>query len=72
MVRKGTIAQIFSMALHHDNPEIYFIGYLDFDEIKEVNILDFLKISENFEKIPVSRIMYIKKENRILYSRQKH
>lgn len=70
MTRKGMIAEILSKALHHDRPDLYLVGYLDFDTIKETNLLEFLKISENFQVIPATRIAYIKKGTEILYSRQ--
>lgn len=72
MVRKGKIAEIFSMALYGDNPDLYSVGYLDLGEIKKVTLLEFLRLSENFEVIPASRITYIKKENTILYSKIKN
>lgn len=68
MGRKGKIADIFfSKALYSDNPNSYSIGYVDLNKIREVSLPEFLKISENFEIIPASRIRYIKKENRILF-----
>lgn len=67
MTRKGSVAEIFSKALYHDNPDLYFVGYLDFDIIKEATLTEFLKISENFETIPATRIFYIKKEDKMLY-----
>ncbi len=70
MARKGVIAEIFSKALHHDQPDLYLIGYLDFGTIKEVTLPEFLKLSENFEAIPATRISYIKKGSEALYSRQ--
>ena len=70
VTRKGQIAEIFSKALHHDRPELYLVGYLDFGEVKEVPLLEFLQLSENFEAIPATRIAYIKKESKILYSRR--
>lgn len=69
MVRKGKITEIFSKALYNDNPNLYTIGYIDLGEIKEATLPEFLKLSENFEVIPVTRISYIKKENKILYSK---
>lgn len=69
MTRKGKLAEIFSKALYNDNPNLYLIGYLDFGEIKETTLLEFLKVSENFGTIPVTRIVYIKKENRVLFSK---
>ncbi len=69
MTRKGAVAEIFSKALYHDNPDRYFIGYLDFDIIKQTTLTEFLKISENFQAIPATRIIYIKKEDKVLYSK---
>lgn len=69
MTRKGAITEIFSMALHHNNPDRYFIGYLDLGTVKTTTLKEFLKISENFEIIPATRILYIKKDDEILYSK---
>lgn len=70
MVRKGQVSEIFSKALHHDNPESYQIGYVDLGTIKETTLAEFLKISENFEVIPASRIAYIRKGNEMLYRKK--
>ncbi len=70
MVRKGKMTEIFSKALYDDDPNFYLVGYLDFDKIMESKLPEFLKISENFETIPATRIIYIKKENRILWSKK--
>lgn len=72
MARKGLVAEIFSKALHIDNPDLYAVGYVDLGKIKEIALLEFLKLSENFEVIPASRIAYIKKENTVLYSKSKN
>ena len=70
MARKGLVAEIFSKALHVDSPELYLVGYVDWNKIKEVTLIEFLKLSENFEVIPASRIAYIKKGNKIIYSKK--
>ncbi|HEU5221558.1 MAG TPA: DUF504 domain-containing protein [Candidatus Nitrosotalea sp.] len=67
MARKGQVSEIFSKAVHHDNPKSYQIGYIDLGTTKEVTLEEFLNISENFEVIPASRIVYIRKENVVLY-----
>jgi len=67
MTRKGKVSEIFSKTLHHDNPKLYQIGYIDLGTTKETTLVEFLKISENFEAIPASRIAYIKKGNDTLY-----
>ena len=69
MTRKGKVADIFSKALYNDDPHLYHIGYQDFNDIKDTTLPDFLQISENFEIIPATRIVYIKKDNRVLYSK---
>ena len=67
MTRKGKIAEIFSKAVYDDNPELYQVGYVDLGNIKEVTLVEFLRLSENFEVIPATRIAFIKKEDEILY-----
>ncbi len=69
MTRKGKVAEIFSRALHHDNPDLYFVGFLDFGTIREVTLTEFLRLSENFEAIPATRIMHIRKRDEILFSK---
>ena len=71
MVRKGQVAEILSKALHSDNPTSYSVGYLDLGETKKIPLLEFLKLSENFEVIPASRIVFIMKENITLYLKTK-
>jgi len=69
MPRKGKLAEILSKAMYADNPNSYMVGYLDYDTIKEVILPEFIKTSDNFETIPITRIQYIRKGNDILYSK---
>ena len=69
MPRKGKLTEIFSKAMYADNPESYIVGCLDYHTIKEVTLPEFIKESDNFETIPITRIQYIKKENRVLFSK---
>lgn len=71
MPRKGKIAEIFSKAIYADNPTSYTVGYLDYDSVKEVTLPEFIKVSENFKTIPITRIRFIKKGNRILFHKTK-
>lgn len=64
---KGVLREIISKALYADDPSLYFIGYRDLDKIKELPLLQFLKESDNLNLIPITRIVYIKKDNKILY-----
>ena len=49
------------------NPDLYLVIYRDFNSFIEIPLSEFVKISENFEVIPSSRIFSIRKENQILY-----
>ena len=59
--RKGKLEEILSKALYADNPHLYSISYRDFDSVVQVPLLEFLKISENFDVIPASRIIVVSK-----------
>ena len=69
MPRKGKLAEIFSKARYTDNPNSYIVGYLDYEIIKEVTLPEFIKISDNFETIPITRIWHVRKGNDVLYSK---
>jgi len=71
MARKGKLTEIFSKAMYADNPDSYIVGYFDYGTIKEVTLPEFIKESDNFEKIPITRIQHIKKENRVLFNKNK-
>jgi hypothetical protein len=65
--RKGKLEEILSKALYADNPHLYSISYRDFDSVVQVPLLEFLKISENFDVIPASRITVVSKGGQELY-----
>jgi hypothetical protein len=69
MTKKGKITEIFSKALYDDNQELYQVGYVDLGRIRETTLAEFLRLAENFEIIPATRIVYIKRENITLYSK---
>jgi len=69
MTRKGKLAEILSKARYADNPNSYMVGYQDYDTIIEVTLPEFIKISDNFETIPITRIQHIKKGSKMLYSK---
>ncbi len=71
VTKKGVINEIFSKARFGNKAETYKIFYRDFEKIKEVTLPEFLKVSENFETIPVSRIKKITKNNEILFEKKK-
>jgi hypothetical protein len=67
--RKGKLEEILSKALYADDPHLYSVSYRDFDLVVQVPLLEFLKISENFEVIPASRIIVVSKDGEILYKK---
>ena len=66
---KGTVEEIFSKAVHHNNPKEYKIFYRNFEKIIEINLSEFIKISDNFQTIPASRIEKITKNDIILFEK---
>jgi uncharacterized protein (UPF0248 family) len=70
LVKKGVIEEIFSKAIFADDPLNYLVTYRDFEYSKQINLKDFISLSENFELIPITRIIKIQKGDTILY--QKH
>jgi len=70
VAKKGVINEIFSKARFGNESQTYKIFYRDFEKIKEVTLPEFLKVSENFETIPASRIKKITKNNTILFEKK--
>ena len=66
---KGKLEEILSKALYADNPHLYSISYRDFDSVVQVPLLEFLKMSENFEVIPSNRIVVVSKGGDVLYKK---
>lgn len=71
MPKKGKLADIFSKAMYADNPNSYLVGYLDYNTTKVVTLPEFIKISDNFETIPITRIQFVKNGNRVLFNKHK-
>jgi hypothetical protein len=63
------LEEIFSRALYADDPTLYSVSYRDFDNIVEVPLQEFLRLSENFAVIPPNRILLVKKNGQILYQK---
>jgi hypothetical protein len=67
VARKGRLDEIFSKALYADDAALYSVSYRDFENIVEVSLPEFVKLSENFEVIPQNRIVLVKKGDQVLY-----
>ena len=67
--RKGKLGEILSKARFYDDIDLYQVSYRDFDNITSVTLKEFLYLSSNFESIPTSRIVEIKKGLDVIYSK---
>ena len=67
MARKGRLEEIFSKALYADDAALYSVSYRDFESIVEVPLQEFVELSEDFQLIPQSRIVLVKKGHQVLY-----
>lgn len=67
MARKGKLQEVMSRALHADDPGLYTVAYRDLDQIREVPLQEFMQLSENFQTIPASRIVYVKRLDEVVY-----
>ena len=65
--KKGRLEEIFSKAIYADDPRRYSVSYRDFESVVQVPLLEFLKLSENFELIPANRIVVVSKEGKVIY-----
>ena len=69
MVKKGIVDEIFSKARFSGESNYYIVCFRDFESILEISLPRFIKESDNFQKIPFSRIKVIKKNNTILFEK---
>ena len=69
--RKGKLEEILSKARFYDDIDLYQVSYRDFDNITSVTLKEFIYLSSNFESIPISRIVEIKKGPDVIYSKSK-
>ncbi len=69
-MRKGLLEEVISKAIHADDINMYTVCYRDMDRLKDVTLKEFLELSENFQTIPASRIVYVKRGDKILYSKR--
>jgi len=67
--KKGKLEEILSKARFYDDIELYQVSYRDFDNIVTIPLKEFILLSSKFELIPVSRIVEIKKETTVMYSK---
>ena len=65
--KKGVLEEVLSRALHADKTEAYTVTYREFNIAREVKLTEFLELSENFQTIPASRIILVKREEKKLY-----
>ena len=71
MTKKGIIEEIFSKAIFADDTKSYKVTYRDFEKLRKVSLDEFVKESNNFQTIPITRIMSIEKNHRILFEKNR-
>jgi hypothetical protein len=69
--KKGIIKEIISRAVYLNELDKYDVSYRDFEDIVTVPLREFMKISENLEIIPITRIDQIKRDSCIIYKKFK-
>jgi len=69
MVKKGVIEEVFSKARFSEESNLYIVSYRDFQKIREIKLLEFIKESDKFQKIPISRITKIRKNHTVLFEK---
>jgi len=69
MVKKGIIEEIFSKARFSEDPDSYTVSFRDFEKIREITLPNFILESDNFQKIPSSRITKIRRSHTILFEK---
>ena len=69
MAKKGVVEEIFSKARFADDAKLYKVFYRDFERIRETTLPEFLVESNDFQTIPISRIMKIMKSNTVLFEK---
>jgi uncharacterized protein (UPF0248 family) len=67
--RKGKLEEILSKAKFYDDIDLYQVSYRNFNNIVSVTLEEFIFLSSNFESIPMSRIVKIKKGSNVIYSK---
>ena len=69
--KKGIIKEIISRAVYLNELDKYDVSYRDFEDIVTVSLREFMRISENLEIIPITRIDQIKRDSCIIYKKFK-
>ena len=69
MTKKGNLEEVFSKARFSEESNLYFVSYRDFEKIREITLPNFIIESDNFQKIPSTRITKIRKNSTILFEK---
>jgi hypothetical protein len=70
-MKKGIIGEIFSKAKFADNPNKYKIFYRDFERNVKMSLPEFIRESNNFQTIPISRIERIERNDTVLFEKKR-
>ncbi len=69
MVKKGIIEEIFSKVRFSEDSNSHIVSFRDFEKIREITLPNFIIESDNFQKIPSSRITEIRRSHTILFEK---
>jgi uncharacterized protein (UPF0248 family) len=67
-MRKGSLDETLSYAMHKDNPQLYSVTYRDKNTLKTELLSDFMT-KEEFSDIPLTRIQEIRKGERVVWEK---
>ena len=70
MTKKGILDEIFSKARFSDEPSIYKVIYRDLNHDIEMNLVDFILESNNFQSILASRIKTVIRKSEIVFQKE--
>ena len=66
--KKGSLKETLSYAMHKDDSSLFLVNYRDKDTIKTETLNNFIS-SEEFSDIPITRIVEIIRDGRVVWRR---
>jgi len=69
VIKKGIIEEVFSIAQFSEEVNLHIVSFRDFEKIREITLPNFIIKSDNFQKIPPSKITEIRRSHTILFEK---
>lgn len=67
-MRKGSLKETLSFAMHGDDPKLYVVSYRDKNMVRREPLAEFL-IAEEFSDIPLTRILEIRRSGELVWEK---